>query len=280
MPATWPMIQALGSGFGQNGSTWNCGTVWAKVGRGGKQDHSRQPTTGLASRHAWWSPTDAAGGPTVVQRREDWQSMKRQIQPREENRKMRNDKWRADPLVWGHGATVFEVFLESRPLPHFPHVKAFGQARPALRPRPRSERGPSHPSSSRLSLTALAHVLGRYRALHPGGLDFRRRQGGCEIGHGGGRRSSREEFEFDRHCGGPNLETTPNAIIRRIEGHSGVQLAEAFAIPDLDREVKWHCKYARQNGIHVSPTFMVDGLVRAGMSSGDFVADWASGLSA
>ena len=38
-----------------------------------------------------------------------------------------------------------------------------------------------------------------------------------------------------------------------------MKLAEAFAIPDLDREIKWHCKYARQNGIHVSPTFMIDG---------------------
>ena len=39
-----------------------------------------------------------------------------------------------------------------------------------------------------------------------------------------------------------------------------MKLTEAFAIPDLDREVKWHCKYARkyarQNGIHVSPTFV------------------------
>ena len=68
----------------------------------------------------------------------------------------------------------------------------------------------------------------------------------------------------------------PNDIIRRIERYSDVKIAEAFAIPDLDREVKWHCKYARQNGIHVSPTFMVDGLVRADMSSGDPVADWAS----
>jgi hypothetical protein len=35
-----------------------------------------------------------------------------------------------------------------------------------------------------------------------------------------------------------------------------------ISIPELDREVKWHCKYARQNGIHVSPTFMIDGLVQ------------------
>lgn len=55
---------------------------------------------------------------------------------------------------------------------------------------------------------------------------------------------------------------------------SGVELATAFAIPDLDREVKWHCKYARHNGIHVSPTFMIDGLVRPLMGSGDAITDW------
>lgn len=52
----------------------------------------------------------------------------------------------------------------------------------------------------------------------------------------------REEFEFDRHCRGPNLDATPHDIIRRIERYSGVELADAFAIPDLDREVKWHYK--------------------------------------
>jgi hypothetical protein len=86
----------------------------------------------------------------------------------------------------------------------------------------------------------------------------------------------REEFEFERHCRGPNLDSSPNDIIRRIESYSGVKVAEAFAIPDLDREVKWHSRYARQNGIHVSPTFMVDGVVQADMSSNDAVADWAS----
>ena len=86
----------------------------------------------------------------------------------------------------------------------------------------------------------------------------------------------REEFEFDGHCRGANLDATPHDIIARIEGYSDVKLAEAFAIPNLDREIKWHCRYARQNGIHVSPTFMVDGLVQADMSSGDAVADWAA----
>jgi hypothetical protein len=63
-----------------------------------------------------------------------------------------------------------------------------------------------------------------------------------------------------------------------MEGYSGVPLAEAFGTPDLDREIKWHCRYARQNGIHVSPTFMVDGVVQADMSSGDAVGDWAARL--
>ena len=84
-----------------------------------------------------------------------------------------------------------------------------------------------------------------------------------------------EEFEFERHCSGPNLDATLNDIIARIEPYSGVELAEAFAIPDLDREVKWHAMYGRQNGIHVSPTFMIDGRVQADMSSGDAVTVWS-----
>ena len=48
----------------------------------------------------------------------------------------------------------------------------------------------------------------------------------------------REEFEFDRHCSGANLDATPNDIIRRIERYSGVKLTEVFANPDLDREIR------------------------------------------
>jgi hypothetical protein len=49
-------------------------------------------------------------------------------------------------------------------------------------------------------------------------------------------------------------------------------------LPALNREMKWHAKYARQNGIHTTPTFMVDGLVNAGMSSGDTVEAWLAQL--
>lgn len=88
----------------------------------------------------------------------------------------------------------------------------------------------------------------------------------------------RQEFEFDHHCSGPNLEVAPRDIIKRIESYSGIKLPEAFAIPDLDREIKWHCRYARQNGIHASPTFMIEGLVQADMASGDAVSDWVPRL--
>jgi hypothetical protein len=88
----------------------------------------------------------------------------------------------------------------------------------------------------------------------------------------------RADFEFDRHCRGPNMDATPHDIIARIERLSGVMLAEAFGIIDLDREIKFHCRYARQNGIHVSPTLMIDGLVQADMSSGDAVEDWVKRL--
>ena len=74
------------------------------------------------------------------------------------------------------------------------------------------------------------------------------------------------------------MDVTPNQLITRLEGHSGIALRKAFAIPDLDREIKWHCRYARQNGIHVSPTFMIDGLVQSDLGSGDAVSKWAERL--
>ena len=90
----------------------------------------------------------------------------------------------------------------------------------------------------------------------------------------------REEFEFTEHCTGPNMDATPKDIIGRLESYCGLQLADAFAIPNLDRVIKWHTKYARQNGIHTSPTFMIDGLVQPDLSSGDKVSDWVSRLLA
>jgi protein-disulfide isomerase len=65
-----------------------------------------------------------------------------------------------------------------------------------------------------------------------------------------------------------------------VKEHSGLKLAEAYAPPKLDQEVKRHTKFSRQNGIRVSPTFMIDGLVQNDMSSGDAVSAWVSRLTA
>jgi hypothetical protein len=183
---------------------------------------------------------------------------------------MQEMKWRADPLVWGHGPRVFEAFLE----PTCPFsVRAFGKLddllglagedRITIKLRLQSQ--PWHMYSGVIVRCILA------ASTLAGGKATAKSVMAAVAAH-------REEFEFERHCRGPNMDATPSDIIARIEGYSGVKLAEAFAIPDLDREITWHCRYARQNGIHVSPTFMIDGLVQVDMSSGDTVAAWGSRL--
>jgi hypothetical protein len=181
-----------------------------------------------------------------------------------------NSTWRADPLEWGHGPRVFELFLE----PTCPHsVRAFGKLDDLLAEagedritvKLRLQSQPWHMYSGVIVRCIVA------ASTLEGGKEAAKSVMAAVAAH-------REEFEFDHHCGGANMDASPNDIIGRIERYSGVKLAEAFAIPDLDREVKWHAKYARQNGIHVSPTFIIDGLVQPDMGSRDPVADWVSRL--
>ncbi|HEX5321869.1 MAG TPA: thioredoxin [Stellaceae bacterium] len=181
-----------------------------------------------------------------------------------------NSAWRADPLEWGHGPRVFELFLE----PTCPHsVRAFGKLDDLLAEagedritvKLRLQSQPWHMYSGVIVRCIVA------ASTLEGGKAAAKSVMAAVAAH-------REEFEFDHHCGGANMDASPNDIIGRIERYSGVKLAEAFAIPDLDREVKWHAKYARQNGIHVSPTFIIDGLVQPDMGSRDPVADWVSRL--
>jgi hypothetical protein len=182
------------------------------------------------------------------------------------------EAWNADPLTWGHGRRVFEIFLE----PTCPFsARAFGKLdqtlalagedRITLRIRLQSQ--PWHLYSGVIVRCILA------ASTLAAGKEAAKAVLATVAAH-------REEFEFTSHCGGPNMSATPRDIIARIEAYSGLQLADAFAIPDLDRETKWHCKYARQNGIHASPTFMIDGLVQSDMSSGDAASEWVSRLLA
>lgn len=178
--------------------------------------------------------------------------------------------WRADPLTWGHGPRLLEMFLE----PTCPYsVRAFGKLDDLLQQagedrltvKIRLQSQPWHMYSGVIVRCILAaSTLQAGKAAAKAVL--------AAVG------AHREEFEFTKHCSGANMDATPNDIIARIERYSLVQLADAFAIPDLDREIKFHCKYARQNGIHVSPTFMVDGLVQPDMSSGQTVSEWVSRL--
>jgi len=176
----------------------------------------------------------------------------------------------AQPLEWGHGPSIFEVFLE----PTCPFsVKAFNKLNALLEQagedkitvKIRLQSQPWHLFSGvivRCILAASTLPEGK-AAAHKVMQAVADR---------------REEFEFTDHCSGPNMQATPEEIIARIERYSGVQLADAFARPELQTEIKWHCKYARQNGIHVSPTFMVDGLVQPDLGSGDEVAVWVTRL--
>lgn len=177
----------------------------------------------------------------------------------------------AEPLSWGQGARVLEIFIEPtcpfscRALGKVDELlAAAGEDKLTVKLRLQSQ--PWHMYSGVITRAVLA------ASTTPGGKVAARKVLDAVAAH-------REEFEFDHHCGGANLDTTPRQIIARLEAYSGVALAEAFAQHDLDREVKLHTRYARQNGIHASPTFMVDGLVRADMSSGDPVADWAAKLA-
>src|SRR5246500_5321107 len=178
--------------------------------------------------------------------------------------------WRAEPLAWGHGPRQFEMFLE----PTCPYsVRALSKLDETLTTagpdnitiKLRLQSQPWHMYSGVIVRCVLA------ASTLESGKAAAKSVMAAVAAH-------REEFEFDHHCGGPNLDATPNDIIGRIERYSGVKLAKAFSILDLDREVKCHCKYARQNGIHFSPSFMIDGLVQADMSSGDPVAEWVSRL--
>lgn len=178
--------------------------------------------------------------------------------------------WRADPLFWGHGPRVFEMFLE----PTCPYsVRAFNKVDALL-----AEAGPDRitvklrlqPQPWHMFSPVVIRCVIAASTLE-GGKESAKAVLAAVGEH-------REEFEFEHHSGGPNLDATPRQIIRRIEDYSGLALAEAFALRDLEKEIKWHAKYARQNGIHVSPTFMIDGLIQPDISSGDAVSDWAKKL--
>jgi hypothetical protein len=87
--------------------------------------------------------------------------------------------------------------------------------------------------------------------------------------------ANREDFEFENHSSGPNMDRTPAEIIRAVGELAGVDLSEAFRLDSVDRAMRWHARYYRQNGIHESPTFMINRLVEPKMSSRQTIEEWS-----
>ena len=48
--------------------------------------------------------------------------------------------------------------------------------------------------------------------------------------------------------------------------------------PSVGAALRWHTRYARQNGVHFSPTFAVNRIVNPNMSSGQKIEEWATQL--
>jgi|SRR5271163_1376968 len=108
--------------------------------------------------------------------------------------------WRADPVVWGHGPRI-EVFLE----PTCPFsVKAFGKLDDLL-----DQAGEDR-------ITVKLHLRSQPWHMHSGVilrciLAASTLEGGKTAAKSvmAAVAAHREEFEFDRHCSGPNLDATP-----------------------------------------------------------------------
>lgn len=171
------------------------------------------------------------------------------------------------PLHWGHGTTTLDIFIEPTcpfsviALRKIEPLLAFvGEDRLTVKLRIQSQ--PWHLLGGAVARCVLAAARledGRdkaWKVLH------------AIADH-------REEFVLEQHATGPNRQLDIDTIIERIETYSGVLFAAAFDQAELQTDIKWHAKYARQNGIHASPTFMLNGLIEPAMSSGDSIEEWA-----
>ena len=173
-------------------------------------------------------------------------------------------------LTWGHGATVLEVFLE----PTCPFsARAFGKldallsrtGADKLTLKIRLQSQPWHTFSPVVCRAVLAAARG------PGRREAAWKVLAAVAAH-------REAFILEQHATGANLDQSPRALLRLIEEFSGIPVLADFQQTGLDMDLKWHARYARQNGIHGSPTFMVNGLIAPELSSGDDVDVWIEKL--
>ncbi|CAN5240282.1 thioredoxin domain-containing protein [soil metagenome] len=171
------------------------------------------------------------------------------------------------PIEFGDGTAELEIFLE----PTCPYSKRTFEKLPALMAavgedkltvRLRFVSQPWHLFSGIVTRAILA------ASATPGGRE-------AALKAMTGIYKHREDFEFEDHSHGPNMDRTPGQIVAEIGKFAGVDLSEAFRLKSVDRAMRWHARYYRQNGIHESPTFAINGIVERGMSSGQTIEEWA-----
>lgn len=167
----------------------------------------------------------------------------------------------------GCGETVMEIFLE----PTCPFsARAYGKLQPLvdllgedkIRVKLRLLSQPWHTFSSvvtRCVLAAGATAGGNEAALHVLRVVY----------------ANREAFVCEDHCKGANMALSPKDIVSRISALTDLDLTEVYQLAEVTQAIKWHTRYVRQMGVHSSPSFVVDGLVNAEMSSGQTIEEWA-----
>ena len=174
------------------------------------------------------------------------------------------------PLELGHGPLELEIFLE----PTCPFSKRAFEKLEALLKLAGADRltikirfvsQPWHLFSGIVTRSILA------ASATPGGRDAGFAAMRAVFDH-------REEFEFEDHHSGPNMDRTPNDIIAHLSKLIGIDLSGPFQWKSVDQALRWHTKYSRQNGIHVSPTFSVNRIVNNTMGSGQTIEEWAKEL--
>ena len=176
-----------------------------------------------------------------------------------------------EPIELGHGKIELEVYLE--PTCPFsksafeklqPLLAAVGEDKLAIKIRFLSQ--PWHLSSAvvtRCILAATATTGGKQAGLAAMRAVY----------------EHREDFESDDHCSGPNMGRAPAQTIAYVSKLCGIDLSEAFKLKSVDMALRWHTKYCRQNGVHVSPSFAVNRLINNAMSSGQGIEEWCTELS-
>ncbi|HET7715978.1 MAG TPA: thioredoxin [Bauldia sp.] len=168
-------------------------------------------------------------------------------------------------LTLGHGRTELEAFLEptcpysKRAFEKFPAlVAAAGAERLTIRIRFLSQPWHLYSGVVTRAVLAAAAACGAETGLKVMAGIYR----------------EREAFEFDDHCRGANMDRTPADILRAISALAGEDLTVAFCWKSVDRALRWNVRYARQMGVHSSPSFAIERMVEPQMSSGQSVDEW------